>query len=139
MAHSITGFVPYIHVQSVLESQAFYEKLGMTLDSRFGDDDDPFWARMKGEKSDLMLAKASGPIDPSIQAALFYLYSEDIEALREHLLKSGVKDGGHFGHGPVDWPRSGCLFDITKPFYMPHGELRVHDPDGYVLLIGQLG
>ncbi|MBL8060545.1 MAG: hypothetical protein JNK63_07520 [Chthonomonas sp.] len=139
MSHQITGFVPYIHVQSVLESQAFYEKLGMILDSRFGEEGDPYWARMKGKNSDLMLAKASGPIDPTTQAALFYLYSEDISALREHLLQSGVHNGGKFNGDEMDWPRNGRLFDINKPFYMPDGELRVHDPDGYVLLIGQLG
>jgi hypothetical protein len=27
---------------------------------------------------------------------------------------------------------------MTTPHYMPGGEIRVHDPDGYVLLIGQL-
>ena len=28
--------------------------------------------------------------------------------------------------------------DITHPFYMPAGELRVIDPDGYVVLVGRL-
>ena len=30
------------------------------------------------------------------------------------------------------------LGDITHPFYMPAGELRVLDPDGYVVLVGRL-
>ena len=31
-----------------------------------------------------------------------------------------------------------AIFSLTRPFYMPNGEVRVHDPDGYCLLIGQL-
>lgn len=134
----ITGFVPYIHVQNVLESQAFYEKLGLVLDSRFGEEGDPYWARLKGKNSDLMLAKASGWVDPTVQAALFYLYSDDLVGLRSHLLAQGVQDGGDFGTGKAAWPRSGQAFTITFPYFMPSGELRVHDPDGYVLLIGQV-
>jgi hypothetical protein len=56
------------------------------------------------------------------QAVLFYFYSPDLSALREHLLASGVQVSG-----------------ITYPEYMPKGEIRVEDPDGYVLLIGQAG
>jgi hypothetical protein len=53
---------------------------------------------------------------------LFYLYSPELIALREHLLGNGVK-----------------VSPITYPDYMPKGEIRVEDPDGYVLLIGQSG
>jgi hypothetical protein len=42
--------------------------------------------------------------------------------LREHLLASAL---------PVS--------PITYPDYMPKGEIRLEDPDGYVLLIGQVG
>jgi hypothetical protein len=28
--------------------------------------------------------------------------------------------------------------EIGRPFYMPNGEIRITDPDGYCLLIGQL-
>ncbi len=67
-----------------------------------------------------MLARASGTIIADQQAVLFYLYSPDLIALREHLLAAGVK-----------------VSSITYPDYMPKGEIRVQDPDGYVLLIGQ--
>jgi hypothetical protein len=67
-----------------------------------------------------MLTRASAPVIPSQQAILFYLYSPDLIALREHLLAAGVK-----------------VSPITYPEYMPKGEIRVEDPDGYVLLIGQ--
>jgi len=29
------------------------------------------------------------------------------------------------------------VFEVTRPHYMPEGEVRVVDPDGYGLLIGQ--
>lgn len=136
----ITGFVPYLHVKDVLESQAFYEKFGLILDSRFGPEGAPYWARMKAPNCDLMLASAEGPIDPRSQAVLFYLYHEDIAAFRTHLLAEGLEDGGAYsGQGSEEFPRSGRVFEKTTPFYMPEGEIRVHDPDGYVLLVGQLG
>jgi hypothetical protein len=42
--------------------------------------------------------------------------------LRDHLLASGVR-----------------VSTITYPDYMAKGEVRVEDPDGYCLLIGQAG
>ncbi len=139
MPKMITGFVPFIHVADLLESQAFYEQLGLELLSRFGPEGDPYWARMVGYRSDLMLAKASAPIDPRVQAALFYLYTPDLVALREQLLAAGIANGGSYqGESTDEFPRSGKVFDITHPDYMPAGQMRVHDPDGYVLLIGQL-
>ena len=43
-----------------------------------------------------MLTAASGPILPEHQAIILYLYSNDIAALRAHLLANGVHDGGPF-------------------------------------------
>jgi hypothetical protein len=42
------------------------------------------------------------------------------------------------GEGPIDAANQ-AVGAVTYPFYMPAGELRVEDPDGYVLLAGQLG
>ena len=65
---------------------------------------------------------ASDPVIPSQQAVLFYLYSPDLIALRASLLAQNV-----------------AVSPITYPHYMPKREIRVEDPDGYVLLIGQAG
>jgi hypothetical protein len=70
----------------------------------------------------LMLALADGPIDAGIQAVLFYCWTADVQALHDELAAAGVEVG-----------------PVQHPFYMPAGELRVEDPDGYVLLVGQLG
>jgi len=67
-----------------------------------------------------MVTRASEPVVASQQAVLFYLYSPDLIALREHLAASGVK-----------------VSAITYPEYMLKGEICLVDPDGYTLLIGQ--
>jgi len=51
-------------------------------------------------------------------AVLFYIYCDDVEGLRNHLLASGVKAG-----------------PIQTPFYAPSGEFRIEDPDGYVIMV----
>ncbi len=69
----------------------------------------------------LMLALADGPVDESQQAVLFYCWSTDVRALHGELRDAGIAVG-----------------EIEHPFYMPAGEFRLVDPDGYVLLVGQL-
>jgi catechol 2,3-dioxygenase-like lactoylglutathione lyase family enzyme len=140
MTFSLQSFVPYIHVADVQESIDFYLKFGMELDSRFGPEGAPFWARMKRPNCDLMLAKASGLVNPHQQAALFYLHVDDAEAFRAQMLEAGLLDGGEYqGARENEFPRSGIVFKPSYPHHMPSGEVRVHDPDGYVLLVGQLG
>ena len=59
--------------------------------------------------------------EPSQQAVLFCCWSPDVEAFHAELRDAGIVVGA-----------------IEYPFYMPAGEFRVVDPDGYVLLVGQL-
>ncbi|HRF59187.1 MAG TPA: hypothetical protein PLH94_04645 [Fimbriimonadaceae bacterium] len=137
---TIQSFVPFLHVADVTASIEFYLRLGFGLDSRFGPEGDPYWARLKRPGCDLMLAKASGCIDPRAQGALFYLHVDDVLAYRVAMLDAGVQDGGTYaGASSDEFPRSGMIFAPTHPPHMPAGEVRVHDPDGYVLLVGQLG
>ena len=116
----VTGLIPMAHATDVRRSVDFY-KLGMELrGSLKASDGDLRWAHVACEQAHLMLARASGPIVASQQAVLFYLYSPDLVALREHLIAAGV-----------------TVAAITYPEYMPKGEVRLEDLDGYVLLIGQ--
>jgi catechol 2,3-dioxygenase-like lactoylglutathione lyase family enzyme len=109
------------HAADAQRSVDFYQKLGMEVRGSLRDRSGNLqWVHLGCEQADLMLARASEPVTASQQAVLFYLYSPDLIALREHLLASGVK-----------------VSTITYPDYMPKGEIRVEDPDGYVLLIGQ--
>jgi hypothetical protein len=113
------------HVQSVKTSIEFYARLGFQCDNTFEDEhsSELRWAWLSSHKGgDLMLARASGPIDAEQQAVLFYIYVDDMEQTRDALVQAGVQCG-----------------DIKREFYAPRGEFRVHDPDGYVLMIMQTG
>lgn len=142
---SVAELVPMAHVADVEHSARFYALLGFACDSRFSDARGTTnWCALSSGKARLFLARASGTIAASEQAVLFYLYSNDVRGLREHLLARGVADAG-----PIPWeaapggaarplPAGPVVFDVVPRFYMPKGELRVHDPDGYVLLVGQI-
>jgi catechol 2,3-dioxygenase-like lactoylglutathione lyase family enzyme len=146
---AIQSLVPYAHVADVERSLAFYERLGFARgDVVKGSSGTPVWGSLHRGGAHLFVALATEPIDPRAQAVLFYAHTADVRALREHLLACGAKDGGEFaasaGHGPyvraMEPPSAeGVVFSIVARPYMPGGELRVHDPDGYCLLIGQPG
>lgn len=119
---------------------AFYQLLGFDPQNVMKDvRGRAFWVLAQSEKAEIMLARASGPIEADKQAVLFYMYSEDVAALRRHLLASGVKDAGAYSgmKGAGDGVRE--VFEVAGRDYMPGGEVRVHDPDGYCILVGQLG
>lgn len=119
----VTGSVPMAHVADVQRSVDFYRLLGMDVRGSLKNSSGQLqWVYLACEHAELMFTRASDPVIPSQQAVLFYLYSPDLIALRDHLLASGVK-----------------VSSITYPEYMPKGEICLDDPDGYVLLIGQAG
>jgi|SRR5882672_2500978 len=122
MPPTVSNLIPYAHVLDVPRSVAFYELFGFKIISRH--EHPPgrlLWAHMESGHGRLMVARADGPVDPTVQAILFYLYADNVAALREHLLDNSTE-----------------ISEVSHPFYMPDGEIRVADPDGYVLLIGQL-
>jgi catechol 2,3-dioxygenase-like lactoylglutathione lyase family enzyme len=147
----VHALVPYAHVADVDRSIAFYARLGFRIETRLADPGGvAFWARLRSGTADLMLARASGPIDPTEQAVLFYMYSSNVRALREHLLAVGhsagqnpagqtneLHDGGRFTGAPGPNDGRSVVFAIAHPGHMLAGELRVSDPDGYCILIGQ--
>jgi len=123
MAPRVTGLIPMAHVADVQRSVNFYELLGLKVRNTLKEPDGAWaWAHVKCEQADLMVTRADAPVVAGQQAVLFYLYSPDLVALRDHLLANGVQ-----------------VPAITYPSYMAKGEIRVEDPDGYVLLIGQAG
>lgn len=121
MTAKVTGLIPMAHAADVQRAVDFYRKLGMEVRGSLRDRSGNLqWVHLGCEQADLMLTRASEAVISSQQAVLFYLYSPDLIALRDHLLAAGVK-----------------VSPITYPEYMPKGEIRVDDPDGYCLLIGQ--
>ena|ERR1700691_1978901 len=119
----VTGLIPMAFVADVQRSVDFYRLLGMEVrGSVKTGTGDLQWAHVACAQANLMFARATEPVLPSQQAVLFYLYSPNVVTLREHLTAEGVH-----------------VSSITYPDYMPKGEVRVEDPDGYTLLIGQAG
>jgi hypothetical protein len=123
--HSLT---PYAHVADIHRSIAFYGRLGLEVQNRHIDDEVLAWAFLSTPTSDrraararLMIAAADRPIDPSKQSVLFYCWTDDARGLHSELESAGIDVG-----------------EIEHPFYMRAGEFEVVDPDGYIVLVGQL-
>jgi catechol 2,3-dioxygenase-like lactoylglutathione lyase family enzyme len=124
----IHALTPYAHVADIHRSIAFYRRLGLEVQNRHLDGDVLAWAFLSTPTVDrraagarLMIAAAVGPIDSSKQAVLFYCWTDDARTLHAELEAAGIEVG------PVE-----------HPFYMRAGEFEVVDPDGYVVVVGQL-
>lgn len=123
MAANTRSLVAFAHVADVERSAAFYAGLGFKVANTVVPEGHaaPVWAWLESEKANLMVGLASGPVDASQQAVLFYLYFDDIKQTRATLVSLGYACG-----------------EIRYPFYMPGGEFRLEDPDGYVLMLAQI-
>lgn len=125
----ITALVPMIHVLDMERSVEFYRLLGFEIGNYQPRAGPMHWAWMYAPKApdwkrgpNLMLTRSECAIDVESQEVLFYLYAADLPALRQRLLGAGIKAG-----------------EISHPEYLPEGEFRVGDPDGYTLMIAQAG
>lgn len=119
--HRVSRLVPFVHVEDVDNSVAFYHHLGFVATSVYKYRGNAVWAALQSGAAELMVTRDGDPIDPAGQGVLFYLYSPDLAALRAQLLASGV-DAGEIEDGTPG----------------PREELKVTDPDGYVLMIAQI-
>jgi hypothetical protein len=79
------------------------------------------WAFLQAGHARLMLARADAPVVAREQAVLFYLYARDLFGLRARLLDAGVE-----------------VSEIRDGTPGPKLEMRVQDPDGYVLMVAQI-
>jgi hypothetical protein len=139
MSCTVNRLVPFVHVTDVEASLAFYAMLGFVPQHVMKDAGGRmFWALAQSDRAEIMFARADGPVDAEQQAVIFYMYSTDVAELRRHLLANGLHDGGVYcgGQGPNHGRR--VVFEVAHRDYMPGGEVRVADPDGYCILIGQL-
>lgn len=114
------SFVPYVHVTDVQRSLGFYRMLGFELHDDFTPpgEETAVWASLRQGHALLMIARASEPVVASQQAVLFYLYVDHVAAAHAELAAAGVAVG-----------------PIAYPFYRPGGEFRIHDPDGFVIMV----
>lgn len=118
----VSDLVPFVHVADPAASATFYAHFGFTVADRHPETGRLDWCWLHSPQgADLMLARASEPVSRADQAVLFYLYSDDLAALRERLVSAGLRPSPIFDGSPG-----------------PRYELRISDPDGYVLMVAQL-
>lgn len=128
----INGIVAMIRVADVMNSAKFYSNLGFEIGNAVPRECPPFhWAWLYQPKSqnwktgaNLMLVsgEVAGTAESKAKTVLFYLYARDLKSLREELLVEGFNAS-----------------EISYPEYLPEGEFRLQDPDGYTLMIAQSG
>ncbi len=116
----VEHLIPFVHVADVERSIAFYELLGFVIRATHGPPDRLGWAALEHGQAQLMLARADAPLDPTAQGVLFYLYTRDVHALQGHLRAHRQS--------------TGPIRDGTPG---PRQEMRLRDPDGYVLMVAQ--
>jgi hypothetical protein len=123
MTAKVASLIPMVHVADVQRSVDFYRLLGMEIRGSLRNAAGKLqWVHLGCDRAEAMFTIASEPVIAHQQAVLFYLYSPQLVELREHLLSHAVK-----------------VSEVSYPSYMPKGEIRIEDLDGYVLLIGQSG
>ncbi len=91
--HRVNRLVPFVHVEDVERSIAFYQHLGFTVQSVHKYRERPVWAALESESAELMVTLDGDPIDRDGQGVLFYLYSHDLAALRDQLLAARIEAG----------------------------------------------
>jgi hypothetical protein len=115
----VSGLIPFVHVRDVGRSIAFYYHLGFIVTSIYKYRGNPVWAELQSEGA-LLMVTAGDPVDQVGQGILFYVYSADLAALRGQLLAAGIDVG-----------------EIVDGTPGPREEMRLTDPDGYVLTVAQ--
>src|ERR1700689_4822202 len=89
----VNRLVPFVRVVDVERSVAFYRHLGFSVQEEARYRDRLSWALLQSERGEIMFEATNPPIDPGHQRIQFYLYSEDLAALREQLIAAGVAAG----------------------------------------------
>ena len=128
----VSSIVAMIRVADVMNSAKFYRNLGFEIGHAVPRECPPFhWAWLYQPKApnwktgaNLMLVSGEvpGTAESRAKTVLFYLYARDLKSLREKLLGEGFSAD-----------------EISYPEYLPEGEFRLQDLDGYTLMIAQSG
>lgn len=129
----VSSIVAMIRVADIIKSAEFYRNLGFEVGNAVPREGPPFeWAWLYQPKAanwktgaNLMLVSEEEAVETAkvkAKVILFYLYVRDLKALREELLAKDINAG-----------------EISYPWYLPEGEFRLQDPDGYLLMVAQSG
>ena len=132
IAAPISSVVAMIRVADVVNAAKFYRHLGFEIGNAVPREGPAFnWAWLyqanapnwkTGANLMLVSSDVPGTSDNRAKTVLFYLYASNMKSLREELLAKGFN-----------------VSEISYPSYLPEGEFRVEDPDGYTLMIAQSG
>jgi catechol 2,3-dioxygenase-like lactoylglutathione lyase family enzyme len=123
----VSALVPMLHVADVERSVEFYRLLGFEVGNYVPPTGIKAWVWLYAPQAadwkrgpNLMLTRSECAIDAQAQDALFYLYARDLRSLHSTLVQNGINASA-----------------ISYPEYLPAGEFRIEDPDGYTLMIAQ--
>jgi catechol 2,3-dioxygenase-like lactoylglutathione lyase family enzyme len=123
---SVYELTPFLNVADVDASVRFYATFGFSVANSMGHDDHLHWAWLRSGPggaagtANLMIGTPDPTVNRAGHGVQFYLYTHDLSALRERLLREGI-----------------AAEEILYPEHLPNGEMRVADPDGYVVMVGQ--
>jgi catechol 2,3-dioxygenase-like lactoylglutathione lyase family enzyme len=123
---TVVDLVPFLHVADVARSTGFYETLGFRVSKRYEPAGRLEFAGLEATSSaKLMLARVDEVperADPDEAGPGFlYLYTPDLDALRERLISAGFEPG-----------------EIEDGSPGPNRELCVWDPDGHGHMVAEL-
>jgi catechol 2,3-dioxygenase-like lactoylglutathione lyase family enzyme len=117
----VRDLIPFVPVADVKRSIAFYELLGFEVSDTYVHGGELDFAAMHSDAARIMLVRAGGTVEPGRPMLRFYLYVDDLDALRSHLIENGVE--------------AGAIVDGTPG---PRRELTLRDPDRYCLMVAEI-
>lgn len=120
MPAAVNACVPVVYVTDVPTSVAFYELLGFVCQV-VGQDGEWNYAYLKTDEVGLLLAAGGSVWSNDPGPVLLYLRADDVARLEAQLREAEVPTE-HLGY----------------PDHAPGGEVKVIDPDGHVLMVGQI-
>jgi predicted enzyme related to lactoylglutathione lyase len=119
MTPAVQSMVAATYVRDIERSRGFYELLGFAEQSA-GRAETSAWSALYHGEHSVLLASTQPPLEIPPLPLLFYFYFEDLDAVLDVLGKAGVQIT-HVGHPP----------------HALGGEVKLVDPDGNTLLLGQ--
>ena len=120
MIGEVNACVPVVYVTDVSTSVAFYKLLGFDCEIT-GRDGEWSYAYLKAGEVGILLAAGGSVWSNDPGPVLLYLRTDDVERLEGRLREAEVPTE-HLGY----------------PDHAPGGEVKVIDPDGHALMVGQI-
>ncbi|HEX8629602.1 MAG TPA: VOC family protein [Catenuloplanes sp.] len=120
MTDHVAACTPVLYVADLTTAKSFYEVLGYR-EQIAGDDEDWQYAYLKCGDFGLLLASGGAPAGPQAGPVVLYLQVHNADAAHAALRGAGASVE-HLGY----------------PDHAPGGELKVVDPDGHGLMLGQV-